>query len=166
MIKVLRFTGSLFSGHQYLYSLFFNFNARKQKQINNFLRNTSFVEYKTDPTFYKNNSPGTRPDRIFYTRNISDNLSSIELIPYLGSDHLGMEFVINLGIKPKHQNTPNHFKLDHKTCNKDAINHHLIQHINHSHIDQSNNITEANNSSELLQRLKNIKQQTCVYPIF
>lgn len=93
----------LVKASQFKYSIIIgdlNMTNRKKKQLNNFTKNSDFVEIRIPPTFLMENNPDSTPDRIICTKNILNNIKNIELTPDLGSDHLAIEFSLDLECSP------------------------------------------------------------------
>lgn len=118
----------LIKAAQYKYAIIIgdlNFNTAKRKQINQFMKNSDFVQLKTPPTFIMENNPNSTPDAILYTKNIQPNIKFIELTPDLGSDHLALEFTLDLDATPTEYPQENIFLYD--KCNIDEVNQQMCQ---------------------------------------
>lgn len=102
-------------------------NAAKKKQLNDFIRNTNFVKASTPPTFIMPNNNDTTPDLILHTKNISNNLRKIDVLPDIGADHLSImiSFDSQNAIIPEDPIT----KYKFFKCNIDAVNEEIIQYI-------------------------------------
>ena len=106
----------------------FNPNTtRKKNQLKNFLSSSSFTRIHTQPTFLMPNNPSSTPDVFMCTKNIQNNITKVELIPDLGSDHLAIQFKFNLQANPI--NLPPETFLDLANCNTEMVNEKMIRFI-------------------------------------
>lgn len=104
----------------------FNVNRNKQKQLNNFLENSTFSKANTPPTFHMANNPDTTPDILLYTNNLKNNIEKIETHPDIGSDHSAIEISINLNRKIENQEE----KINnYNKCNMEEVNNTMTKYI-------------------------------------
>lgn len=105
----------------------FNVNRTKKKQIDTFINNSNFTQYKTLPTFLMPNNTDSTPDIILYTKNLTNNFKSVELTPDIGSDHLAFKIKFNL------QETTNDndlIKYNFNKCDVEKVNQEMSLFIN------------------------------------
>lgn len=133
----------------------------KKKQLNNFLRNTSFVKYDTPPTFLMEHNDDSTPDVILHTSNLASNILKIENITDLTSDHLGFKISID------RQTPVDNTKIERYNFNKTNIKKvnnvmlRYVENVNNTEIDQ-NGISDFN--AELTKViLKNTPKQEVQY---
>ena len=50
----------------------FNINPQKSRQVQNFLQQSKFLKYKTEPTFLMAHNPDSTPDLIFYSNSLKE----------------------------------------------------------------------------------------------
>lgn len=122
----------------------FNCNTPlKRKQLSNFVKNSQFVKADISPTFIMPNNQDSTPDVLLYTQNISNNISKIDVLPDIGSDHLSI--LIEMDLK---QNTPTMPTIKYKfeKCNIEKVNKEMMTHITTNEDVQitSSKITEFN----------------------
>lgn len=113
----------------YKYSMIigdWNFNNRKNKQLDNFLRNANFIKGETAPTFLMQNNTDSTPDAIVYSKNLKDCIKKIEVVPDLGSDHLGFRVELDLKTELTEEKAR---RLNYAKSNLPKINAEIIQFI-------------------------------------
>lgn len=114
----------------YKYSIIigdFNINKMKQKQLTKFLQNGVFSKYLTAPTFIMDNNPDSTPDLILYSSNLKNNLLDVELIPDLGSNHLGM--MISLDLEEIPEEIPRKTIYKFHACKIKKVNREVLEFI-------------------------------------
>ena len=74
----------------------FNINAAKCRQLNQFLGNSDFIKADTPPTFLMPNNNDSTPDILLFKKIISSNVTGIDVIPDVGSDHLSIKINFDL----------------------------------------------------------------------
>ncbi|KAL1516399.1 hypothetical protein ABEB36_000317 [Hypothenemus hampei] len=74
----------------------FNINARKRKQLNDFLYHSDFTKRDILPTFLMTNNKNSTPDLLLHTKNLTNDIYDMELTNELGSEHLAIMFKIHL----------------------------------------------------------------------
>lgn len=105
--------------------------ARKKNQLRHFLNNSNFMQIHTPPTFIMPNNPNSTPDVFMCTENIRNNITDVELISDLGSDHLAIQFKLYLQNNPTPhpiETIPNISK-----CNIDVVNEKMLEFIENRH---------------------------------
>lgn len=137
-----------------------NVNPTKTSQIQTFLKNSSFIQANTPPTFIMANNPDSTPDIILYTKNIQNNISYIDTVPDIGSDHLGFEIKIDTKAPT---NEEIHYKINISKCNIQSVNSRMRRflHQNKNQPMCENYITEFNNelSRAILEETPKSKQR-------
>ncbi|KAL3281592.1 hypothetical protein HHI36_004799 [Cryptolaemus montrouzieri] len=128
----------------------FNVDKRKKNQINNFLKNKMFTKIETPPTFIMDNNPDSTPHLILHTTNLAKNITKVDVLPDLGSDHLALLIEFDLEEEPKED--PKRVTLNFRKCRMDKVNEDMIkfigqggnQAINEDHISRLNNTLAEN----------------------
>lgn len=83
----------------------------------------------TAPTFRMTNNPDSTPDRVLYTRNIKNNISSIVTHPDLGTEHDTIEIIFELHSTIT-ENEP--LKRNLKGCNINILNEKMETYLNNT----------------------------------
>lgn len=131
----------------------FNANQQKNKQINNFIRNSIFEQIPMPSTFIMENNPSSTPDVTFCTKNYRNNIKKFRKVTDLGSDHLGFEFSFDL--QRAHRKTEDHIYKDCNKCNHEEVNSDLTKYIT-----QMNDINTATISEFLKQIAISVEKHT------
>ncbi|XP_044744112.1 uncharacterized protein LOC123306273 [Coccinella septempunctata] len=144
----------LVKASQYKYSMIIgdlNVNNRRKKQLKNFTSNSDFVEICTPPTFLMENNKGTTPDRFLCTKNILQNIKNVQLTPDLGSNHLAIEFDLDLESNPLIY--PTETRYDYSKCHIGKVNAEMCQLLKSGLPITTNYITSfTQNLSEIIKK--------------
>ena len=127
--------------------------------MSDFLKNTEFVKAATPPTFIMPNNVDCTPDVILQTNNIRQNITKIDVLPDIGSDHLSLLIHFDLQ-KPIAHATPT-VKYKFNKCNVEKVNEEMLYYLESTRQNEISPETITNFNNKLMNvTLKNTPTNT------